>query len=368
MNRTRAGAFAVTVLLAGFALPALAAVEREDIIMLAADGRHFTSYKTLRSDLSARVLYLGPDEAPDDALFIVPSDYQSTALDNGGTQLRFDSGSYAIMSTGRFDDEISRADNGERIFSSWNGVTRSDGHLGKWNSPDDFASFAYSWVVPDNIDIVSYRANRSGKWQQRGNTLSWRGEQVNDIAFTIRYRVNDVAGAAAPSQPKKTAPAAPSAELPLPKRQRMTTPGTALKTEPPTPIATAPTTASPAADVDENLGPEPHSVSLDSVVILANGRPRITARGHNVLDRLAAALAQGEAENITVTGPPIADSRDTGGSAAQAARVADYLGTHGVDGDKIGIRPGNVEGKRDGRSVEIRVTPGNALRGFSPGG
>ncbi|MES1924522.1 hypothetical protein T31B1_04325 [Salinisphaera sp. T31B1] len=391
-----------SLVLAMLATPVLAAVEREDVIMLGADGRDYTSYKTLRSDLSERLLYLGPDESPADALFIVPSDYQSTRLADGGTRLRFDSGSYAIMNTGRFDAEVGRADNGDLVFTSWNGITRADGHLGKWNSPDDFASFAYSWVLPANIEVVSYRANRPGDWMQRGRTLSWHGENVNDIAFTIRYRVTPV-GPATPTPARETPPPGKSEpsthrELPLPKRQRMTAPRTRLQNAPatsivapepaaepvtqPEPAPAKPAAAKPepdrsaepvVADTPPSPAPEttatpaddgPRSVRLSSVVILSNGKPRVTARGHTVLDRLAAALGAAGPDSVLVIGPHIADSRDTGGSAAQAARVADYLGGHGVTPERIDIRPGPVQGAQDGRSVEIRVTPGTALDRF----
>ncbi len=380
MNRRLGSALGALVVLTCATSSALADVQREDVIVLNANGRDFTSYKTLRSDLSQRLLYLDADEPPEQAMYIVPSDYKVTKLADGASRLLFSSGSYAIMNTGRFDSEVSRADNGDLVFASWDGVTRSDGHLGKWNSPDDFDSFAYSWIVPANIKIVSYRANRPGEWDKRGETLSWHGEQVNDIAFTIRYRVEDTASAAPSIAPTEPTPAAtperapePTLPLPLPKRQRMSAPTAELETAPPAPMseqrtasetpATRPaaTTTTPAS-----ADPGPRSIRLASIVILANGKPLITARGHVVLDRLAATLDSGKADTIVVTGPHIANSRDTGGSAAQAARVADYLGTHGVDGG-IDIRPGDVQGSSDGREVEITVTPGSALADFSAG-
>lgn len=396
MNRRMWGRLAATLLLACLAAQsAQARVEREDIIVLGADGLQYTSYKTLRSDLAERVLYLGPDEAPEDAVFIVPSEYEATPLDDGGTRLHFKSGSFALMYTGVFDSEVERQPNGVRVFSSWDGVTRSDGHLGKWNAPDDFASFSYTWVVPRNIEILAYEANREGTWERRENTLNWTGKQVNDIAFTIRYRVAEPTPAATsaqaqapqtPQPPSKPAPqGVPAQGIPL-RRE----PGTgfdplnglrvepragfapnmaparapAAKPAPETePVAPEPAQA-PASSSD--VDPAPREVTLDGVVTLgADGRPQITKDGKTRLRRLADRLSVAATQRVVVTGPDFQESRDTGGSVAQAARVSDYLDGHGVNGDLIDIRAGAQRAEASGRTVTITVEPGGLLEGYS---
>ena len=383
MNRQVWSRFTATLLLAACATQALAVVEREDIIVLAADGLRYTSYKTLRSDLAERVLYLGPDEAPEDAVFIVPDDYESTPLDDGGTRLHFQSGSFALMNTGVFDAEVERKANGIRVFTSWDGVTRSDGHLGKWNAPDDFSSFSYTWVVPRNIDILAYQANRSGTWEKRENTLNWTGKQVNDIAFTIRYRVNDPdAGAAPAAKPRPTQPApqqaAPSKPKPKPQPSYSgngleTAPSTSFDDKPPqageTPSQSKqqqPTTSEQGKPAQpSNVDPKPRSVTLDSVVTLADGRPQVTARGQGVLRRLAGALATDNTQRVVIHGPGFAESRDTGGSVAQAARVSDFLAAHGVAEERIEIRAGKRADDATGRTIEVTVEPGGLLDDFS---
>lgn len=371
MNRRVWSRTAATLLLAVWATQSLATVEREDIIVLRADGLHFTSYKTLRSDLAERVLYLGPDEAPDDAVFIAPDDYASTPLDDGGTRLHFKSGSFALMNTGAFDAEVERKRN-VYVFNSWDGVTRSDGHLGKWNAPNDFSSFSYTWVMPRNIDILAYEANREGSWEQRENTLNWTGKQVNDIAFKIRYRVNDP-DAARPDRAPKQAQVAPQ---PAPSRPQPRVSSSDLENAPSASIEKKPAPTAQASkrptEPPEASAPPPasahsksRSVTLEKVVALDDGRPRVTARGDEVLRRLAGALVGGAIEQVVVHGPDFADSRDTGGSVAQAARVSDYLAAYGVAESRISIRAGKRADKATGDRIEISVAPGSLLDNFS---
>ncbi|MES1950405.1 hypothetical protein S4A8_06088 [Salinisphaera sp. S4-8] len=363
------------LVLAVCATQALAAVEREDIIVLGADGLHFTSYKTLRSDLAERVLYLGPDEAPGDAVFIVPADYESTPLDDGGTRLHFKSGSFALMNTGAFDAEVERNDNNVYVFNSWDGVTREDGHLGKWNAPDDFASFSYTWVLPRNIDILAYEANRQGTWEKRENTLNWTGKQVNDIAFTIRYRVNPTQGSttvaeapAAKRRPSTAQPAQPPRARPNPAPVQLeTAPSRSFDNTPvqlpePSAESEAPSQPPTATVADASS----RSVELMNVVELDNGRPQVTGEGQRVLRRLAGALASDRVQQVIIHGPSFTDSRDTGGSVAQAARVSDFLAAHGVPDDKIDIRAGERADDADGQRVQISVAPGVLLDEFSP--
>lgn len=375
MSRPVGRRVTATLLLAAWATQSLAAVEREDIIILRADGLHYTSYKTLRSDLAERILYLGPDEAPENAVFIVPDDYESTPLDDDGTRLHFKSGSFALMNTGAFDGEVERRANNVHVFNSWDGVTRADGHLGKWNAPNDFASFSYTWVMPRNIDILAYKANREGRWEKQANTLNWTGKQVNDIAFTIRYRVNnpDTDGAAQPAPARPPQRAAPPFAPPRPQR-----PFNDLETAPSTSFADRPQPATPPAQPQSSAQPEPattpdasstsgetRSVRLDNVVTLTNERPQITTQGKTVLRRLAGTLATDATQRVVIHGPGFTQSRDTGGSVAQAARTSDFLVAHGVTESRIEIRAGERSDSADSRAIEITVAPGTLLDGFS---
>ena len=170
-----------------------AGVAREDILILSPDGRHYTAYKTLRSDLAERQVFLADGERPDDLLFFQPGDFNAKT-DNGRAALRFDGGSYALMRRDRFDDaQLTAGDNNEFLFKSWTGQPLANGHYGKWNAPEAFAHFAYVWVVPDNIDLLEYSSNGDGRWRQDGNTLVWTGRNVNDLTFRIRYRVREQA-------------------------------------------------------------------------------------------------------------------------------------------------------------------------------
>ena len=326
---------------------------------------------------------------------------------------------------------VRRSDDGTYVFTSWDGDTRADGHHGKWNAPDDFDSFAYTWVVPASIEIVDYRANRRGDWSHQGRNLTWRGEDVNDITFRIRYRVEAAAQTGGPpatsanASEATTESAADTAPFqPVPKRQRMaigshsdtrvadaaepspapgrTAPQTAPTESPGAPssdtapieipnLQTAPAAAlapTPGADTtaDASAPQSPErpgapsdsggtaasttaadGIDLESVVVLAGARPTITARGHVVLDRLARRLAEGDARRVTVTGPAIKSTREMGGSAAQAARVADYLANHGLESGTVDSRAGSTGSTHGTRTVRVTADPNAALEGFDPG-
>ncbi|MEM0968780.1 MAG: hypothetical protein AAGJ31_05485, partial [Verrucomicrobiota bacterium] len=64
------------------------------------------------------------------------------------------------------------------------------GFHGEWTSPDNFDHYVYAWVLPENLEILSFETNRkqNGVWRARRNTLAWFGKDVNNLVFKIRYR------------------------------------------------------------------------------------------------------------------------------------------------------------------------------------
>lgn len=182
-----------TTLLAGCLLLGAAAahagVVREDIVVLGSDGRSFTVYKTLRSDMARRQVLLTNGTTPDDYLYIQPSHFEKK-MTQAGVRLSFEGGGYAILRTGRLSGErLSVAPNGTFTFHSWNGEVLDNGHYGKWNAPKPFETFTYVWIAPDNIKVLDYQANRDGRWLHVGNVLLWTGHHVNDLTFRITYRL-----------------------------------------------------------------------------------------------------------------------------------------------------------------------------------
>ena len=105
--------------------------------------------------------------------------------------MKINSGSYATLIQGKLNTktEVNISKDGVYTYHNWDGVTTmANDHYGIWNSPDNFSQLVYAWVLPQNFNILSYQANREGKWVKRNNTITYYGENVNDLAFTIKYQ------------------------------------------------------------------------------------------------------------------------------------------------------------------------------------
>lgn len=280
--------------LLGVASAAQADVAREDIIFLAQDGRHFTAYKTLRSDLPKRTVTLSPGETTDDLIYFDPAKYQSEKHNND-TYLTINGGDYALLRHGAFSDtELKTQSDGSYRFDSWNGKKLPNGHFGKWNTPEPFTRFSYAWVVPENIDIIKYSANQKGNWTLRGNTLVWSGENVNNLGFSITYRVRT------------------------------------------TPLAVD---VSKVAKIDSSEGLT--RITLASGSLFPSGSQHFTPAGEHLLSDLAERLQQRDPAQIIVEGytdnqplkPYMRDKYPSNWelSAARATGVVRWLAEHGID-------------------------------------
>jgi len=167
----------------------------EHIHFLQEDGEHSLRYYTIRSDSSSYKVHfwkqagVTQEEHLREFLYIYPNQYQWDAVSDAVSDLLvFPQGSYAMMDWAPMDDRLSVA-NGVYTYKSWDGKKRPDGHFGYWNTPGNYAQFVYSWVMPKNFELVSWESNRPGEWVRRYNTLSYYGRDVNDLTFTIRYRL-----------------------------------------------------------------------------------------------------------------------------------------------------------------------------------
>lgn len=328
-------------LLALSAAAAQAGVVREDIVFLHADGRHYTAYKTVRSDIPTWRLSLAPGERPEDYIYIHPADYERERK-NGRMVLTFEPGSYAIMRTGRFPESaLDRGADGRITYRSWDGETLPNDHFGKWTVPGNFERFAYIWVFPDNIEILDYVANRSGDWTRLGNTLSWSGSGVNDLTFDITYRVRETA-------------------------------------EPETRAAPQP---APADGIER--------ITLDSTNLFPSGSHELTEAGERVVLDLAERLAARDPARVIVEGhtddqplKPYLRKRYPSNwelSAARATMVVRRLAENGVDPSILEARAygeqrpiadnDTAAGRAKNRRIEILVEgghPAEAATGSEP--
>lgn len=305
-------------------------VVREDVVVLGADGEHFTAYKTLRSDLAKRQVTLAADESEDDLLYFHPDDFV-TNKGKSRSVLSFDGGSYALIRAGKFTSkEVQKREDGSYQFDSWDGQVLPNGHYGKWNSPEPFERFSYVWVLPDTVEILDYNANGKGQWRQRNNTLVWSGKQVNDLTFRINYRVR--------SQP-----------------------GLALN----------------LSKVTQDLGEDQLSrITLDSGALFPSGGHELTVGGKRLLTELAQELDADKANRVIVKGhtdnqPLKAYLQETYPSnwelsAARATIVVRWLSEHGIDPKILEARAygaqhpvadnATAQGRAKNRRIEILVS------------
>lgn len=321
----RRAAFAAVLAL--IAASAAADVSREEILVLNADGESYTVYKTLRSDLPGRALFLAEGESVEDYVYIHPADYRQETTDDG-TRLVFDSGDYALMRADRFRDwQLTDNPDGSTTFHSWDGRELDNGHYGKWNSPDPFAHFSYVWILPANIEVLDAQSNRDGNWQQRGRTLAWRGEQINDLTFRIRFQ--------------RQAPDAPTFRT---------------------------------VEADPEL-PDAERITLDSAVLFPSGRHRLTSAGEQLLVELADRLKARGPTRVIVAGhtdnqplKPYLRERYPSNwelSAARATGVVRFLAEQGVDAGALEARAlgaeqpvadnATTEGRARNRRIEITI-------------
>jgi chemotaxis protein MotB len=172
----------------------------ERIYFIQEDGRHAMVYTTSRSEFSTYNLWFGnqkgytPENYLKDFHYLYPnSDDWITGEDSKYMVLKLPYGDFASLKWANLEDKgrLHVDEDGVYYFRSWNKDVESktsDGHFGIWNSPGDFKQIACSWVFPKNLEPVTYLANREGEWKQRHNTLTFYGQNVNDLFFAIQYR------------------------------------------------------------------------------------------------------------------------------------------------------------------------------------
>ena len=172
-------------------------VVSEKIIFLNEDGKHYVRYDTTRTDHNSYDLWFKkeerqlPEQHLKDFLYLYPNEHQwDTTKQPGYDLMKINSGSYATLVQDELEPgEINIGDDGVYTYSNWDGKTKTpDNHYGIWNDPDIFSQLTYAWVFPRNFNIISYNANRKGKWVKRNNTITYYGSDVNDLVFTIKYQ------------------------------------------------------------------------------------------------------------------------------------------------------------------------------------
>lgn len=161
----------------------------ENIFFIKENGKNYLNYYTIRTDYYSYNLYIGKDTEPEkDYQYIYPNYYEvDTESNENNNIIQFDQGSYAILTQGTLGSRLNIGDEGIFTFKN-SSEPDSEGRFGHWNKPVNFEQFVYVWVLPKNFEFVDYKCNNEGDWVIRQNTLSYFGYDVNNLAFTIRYK------------------------------------------------------------------------------------------------------------------------------------------------------------------------------------
>lgn len=173
-------------------------VVSEKIIFLNEDGKNYVRYDTVRTDYPSYDLWFKKDQVDSpaqhlkDHLYIYPDKYSWDVNSQQDYDLfKIASGTYATLVQNKLinNADIRLDENGIYTYSNWDGKTKTpENNYGIWNSPKNFTQLVYAWVFPQNFNVISYKANRPGKWVKRNNTITYYGYNVNDLVFTIKYQ------------------------------------------------------------------------------------------------------------------------------------------------------------------------------------
>ena len=162
-----------------FSMQAWAEVISETVVILKEDGREHLIQRGMRSDHTRYDLYLPKHVTPEQMLYMHPNQYTWDDSEERLNRLQFEQGTFMVMYPSRFDEQVSVDEQGIFTFQSWQGEPLANGHFGSWNEPGYFTRYAYYWVLPENIELVDYSANREGLWQFQSNTLSFFASNIN---------------------------------------------------------------------------------------------------------------------------------------------------------------------------------------------
>ena len=336
-------AAAMTLLPALFSSAMAADAVSERIYYVQEDGRQAMVYTTSRTDYSNYNMWFAakdgykPDDYLKNFLYLFPKSGEWVEEPKPGyVVLKLPLGNFASLEWANLEDDnrLQVDDDGVYYYQSWDGQTRTpDGHYGLWNSPDAFEQIAYSWVFPENLEPVKYEANHEGEWVKRHNTITYYGNNVNDLAFNIQYR-----------------PASGGAYDDLKKLE--------------------------GEGVQVEQQPTGVKVTLAETLLFPTGIASISSEGKAVLDRLAVNLKQrtsldiiiaGHTDNVPI-GPELMKKYATNWelSSARSLNIIHYLVDQGVAEPRFEsqafsyMRPidsnDTAEGRAKNRRIEVLLS------------
>ena len=181
----------------------------ENIYFLKQDGRSYLKYFTTRSDYDSYWIAVNKNRDVEKYYrYLYPPNYQiDTVKGKWYNKLRFSQGSYAAMVEDVFRTNVSY-DTLTNVYTFSNDSKGSSkNRRGISNASVPFNQFVYVWVLPDNFEFIRYKSEYQTKnpdscvkveedyvidscnWEKRGNTLTFYGNEVNNLVFNIQYRL-----------------------------------------------------------------------------------------------------------------------------------------------------------------------------------
>ena len=318
----------------------------EKIFFLNEDGEAYVRYDTTRTNNSSYDIWfskentLHPENNLQNYLYVYPDNYTwDTRSQSNHDLMKINSGSYATLIQGRLNTgaEVTISKDGVYTYQNWDGVSRmANNHYGIWNSPDDFSQLIYAWVLPQNFNILSYEANREGKWVKRNNTITYYGENVNDLAFTIKY------------QPRSSSMYKELVNAINDKQQKID---------------------------DKKIQFEQSSkglkITLAATVLFSSGSSQLSKNGTAILYRLSQALSnrnnlniiiEGHSDNVAIKGDLAKKYKSNWElSSTRSLTVLHYMAEHGVNESRLesrahgALKPIASNQTKQGRSKNRRI-------------
>lgn len=168
--------------------------ECETIFFIEADGVSYKKYVDIRTDNSSpspRIFNnIKKGKNPKSHyLYVNPKDYEFKEIPHKSYNLMiFNGNHYSFMEKGNLlDDGEMTLTNGQFNFSNY-AQEESRGYKGYYWQGGIFTKFSFTWIFPPNFRILKNTCNQKGDWVINGNTLSFYGEEINNLVFDIQYQ------------------------------------------------------------------------------------------------------------------------------------------------------------------------------------
>ncbi len=167
--------------------------ECETIVFIEEDGASYKKYVDIRTDNGSPspMIFNSIKNGKDPKqtyLYINPKDYQFKVIPNKSYNLMiFEGNSYSFMEKGNMmDDGELRLQKGTFTFTNFS-KEESSGYFGYYWQNGIYKKFSFTWILPPNFRVLEKSCNQEGEWVLHNNTLTFYGENINNIVFEIQY-------------------------------------------------------------------------------------------------------------------------------------------------------------------------------------